>query len=650
MKRGPFWFVFHAMALLIAQAPVEARLHTYVSDVNQYFYTGHESRVSFATHLFHSGNFGGIPYAAGAWKGEEVEGREDPYLSSRFYRNSATGAELYFMVVYGKFESDFHIPEVCYIDDGWSLEKRKYKTIRIGPDDLQVKYTRAEFGGEIHHIYYFFFWKNSARQTSADGAFMFRLSIRQGAADRRAPDEIFTDFMTAVTTAVFGDAEPPPRLFPKRQVTERYRASGKNKPLVGAVAEKAADLEAFLIGQMVPNPTIPFPVYQRRGLVLSYNQSPAAHGYRYTFSRSSIYDNAVSVIALSMLGRGREAAKIINGMMRSARPDGDLWFGLNTHNTWPDENDNDGAIIRTGANCWVGYAVSYYILSELAKNPNALNDDRILADYLQFAEKIASAVLSRQIQSAGDPRYGLVTGGKGVYIYASEGGTLQEVYRPGEVVWCSAEHNIDAFFFLRDLGYITEQAKYREAAEKIRSGLLKMFDRTTGQFHRGMRPDGPDTVQALDCASWGALFLEAAGERDLARTAMESAGRYRNRSNGILGYKPYLDLPVYEDTPSQHHFFPNKPSMDWNEFELAWSEGTLGVAVAAARLGKPGEAEDILIHMLDPKMNVRGGIRYADREIEHQFSPAPSAIGTAWAILAMKALEGGFAGNLFWSP
>src|SRR3990167_8639799 len=183
MKRGPFWFVFHAMALLIAQAPVEARLHTYVSDVNQYFYTGHESRVSFATHLFHSGNFGGIPYAAGAWKGEEVEGREDPYLSSRFYRNSATGAELYFMVVYGKFESDFHIPEVCYIDDGWSLEKRKYKTIRIGPDDLQVKYTRAEFGGEIHHIYYFFFWKTSARQTSADGAFMFRLSIRQGAAD-----------------------------------------------------------------------------------------------------------------------------------------------------------------------------------------------------------------------------------------------------------------------------------------------------------------------------------------------------------------------------------------------------------------------------------------------------------------------------------
>lgn len=635
------------LLLISGAAAAERRPSTYVCDVNQYFYTDRESRLTFATDLFYGDNFRNIPFQFGDWRGEPLEEKDAPYVSPRFYKNSRTGSQAYFMIVYGKIESDFHVPEVCYIDDGWSLEKRKYKTLRLGGDDLQLKYVRAEYGSDVHHIYYFFLYKNAARQISSSGAYMFRVSIRQTPSDPRDPDEIFTDFFTALTGLSFGDYEREPRVYPRRTVRDRYKgvAAKSRKP-----AEEAAALEKFLLGQMVPNPTIPSPVFMRRGLVLSYNQSPGAPGYRYTFSRSSIYDNAVAVIALVMMDHPREAAKIINGMMRSARPDGDLWFGLNTHNTWPDENDHDGAVIRTGANCWVGYAVCYYILSELSKNPNALNEDRILADYLDFAEKTAASVLRRQVRIPNDPRDGLVTGGAGAYVYEYLKGDLQEIYRPGEVAWCSTEHNIDAFFFLRDLAYITGNNKYLSAADAVRQGLLQNFNASTGQFNRGVRSDGPDTVMALDCASWGAMFLEAAGDRAKAKTALAAADRYRHRSDGTLGYKPYVDLPIYEDTPSQHHFFPKAPDILWNDFSLAWSEGSLGVAVAAARLGKEAEAEDIVSNMLDARMNVNGGIRYSDKELQHQFSSAPSAIGTAWAVLAVKSLEGGFLPSLFWSP
>ncbi len=644
--RAGFWLVF-LWSVQIAGPASAGRTFTSICDVNSYFYTDHESRLTMSSDLFYRNNFQRIPLQFGSWKAAQLDQKTDPYVSTWLYTDNSTGAEVYFMMVHGAIESDFHIPEVCYIDDGWSLDERKFKMIAHGADAMQVKYVRATYGAEVHHIYYFFLWKNAARQTASDGAYMFRVSVRGATAGSQTPDAIFANFLTALSGTQFGETESATAIYPTRLVRERFKSAA-----VGSVRriESMSQLESFLLGQMVPNPTVPSPASVRRGLILSYNQSPGAPGYRYTFSRSSIYDDAVAVVALTMLDRSREASLIINGMMRSARPNGDLWFELNTHNTWPDEKDSDGAIIRTGASSWAGYAVCYHILAALSKNPNALNDDAILADYLHFARRIAAGVMWRQIRNPADPRNGLVTGGAGSYTLDTVNGELQETYRLGEVAWCSTEHNIDAFFFLRDLAYITGDDTFSIAADMIRQGLLGNLNPSSGQFNRGLSATGPDTVMALDCASWGAMFLEAIGKRGPASSALASAVRYENRSAGISGYRPYFDLPVYEDTAAQSRFFSRTPDLTWRDYSMVWSEGSLGVALASARLGKERAAEEILNNMLDPKMNIGGGIRYADKELQYQFSSSPSAIGTAWAILTGKKLEGGFLPDLFWSP
>ena len=116
-----------------------------------------------------------------------------------------------------------------------------------------------------------------------------------------------------------------------------------------------------------------------------------------------------------------------------------------------------------------------------------------------------------------------------------DNGEPREVYVPGEVDWCSTEHNIDAFFFLRDLIELTGKPGYRLALDRVQNALLRSFNDRLGQFNRGVSPREWDELMALDAASWGALFLMAVGEDGQARRAMSTVEQYRNTSSGVAG-------------------------------------------------------------------------------------------------------------------
>jgi hypothetical protein len=415
-------------------------------------------------------------------------------------------------------------------------------------------------------------------------------------------------------------------------------------------------ITTYLSSQMVPNRVVPQPHPDRQGLVLSYTIDSADTAFRYMGRRSAVYDNALAVIAMVMTGHYRGAEAIVQALDRSApRPragkddfrDGDLWFFLNTHNAYPSPDDNHGAVIRTGANCWVGYAVTYMLRTAITKNPDTMSDPRVQR-YLAFAERVAHAVLSRQINDPGDPRHGLVTGGWGTFKHELKGNKTVEKFVPGEVQWCSTEHNINAYFFLRDLGALTGQRRYTAAADRIRKSLLHNFNHETGQLNRGVGANGPDTMLALDTASWGVLFLIAAGERGLATRSLEATDRYRNQSSGLWGYRPTADATVYEVKVLQDFYYPNNPRQDWDDTPLVWSEGSLGVALASLRLGETARAKKIITAMLGRHMNRSGGLRYADRPIEQLFSDAPSVAGSAWAVFVLKQLQGERFADMLW--
>lgn len=137
-----------------------------------------------------------------------------------------------------------------------------------------------------------------------------------------------------------------------------------------AAALKAAEEEAvrWLIRRMVPNETVPDPVPFRRRLLLSYLIPSTDPSYPYLFSRSFIYDDAVGAVALTMAGRYREAERVLSAVRRAIRDDGSFFFVYNTHNSWPNEEDREESLVRTGSVVWAGYAIVFYLLTRTGED------------------------------------------------------------------------------------------------------------------------------------------------------------------------------------------------------------------------------------------------------------------------------------------
>ncbi len=431
----------------------------------------------------------------------------------------------------------------------------------------------------------------------------------------------------------------------------------------GEAVEKAYE---WLKAQQVPNNIVSYPVMKRRHFVLSFElnhdnpQNQNDKSFQYIFSRSSLYDNALAIIAFVMMDDFKRASQIIESLYRNIDDKGLLWFTYNTHNNWPDETDSSWAISRNGASAWAGYAILFYIQAKFKKenmnvNKKNIEDNPELKDYLSLCRLIADYILTWQIQDKKDNRYGLIVGGLNrlELVYDESKKSVYEKFIEGATPWVSVEHNIDAYFFLRDLAKLSEDEKYEERAESLRQALLnKAWNEEFAQFARGVRETGQDTALALDCASWGSLFAWAVGEKDKAAQSYKAAEKYKifqNKDKNIYGYKPYLSGLVYEEQVDVNtYYFPQKPDASWKNFDMVWPEGSLGVALASLKLGDIKKTKSILAAM-EHFQSSSGGVMYADKDVPYQFSTSPSVAGTAWFIMVSQSLKNENFKNLFWS-
>jgi len=397
----------------------------------------------------------------------------------------------------------------------------------------------------------------------------------------------------------------------------------------------------WLQRQVTPNAVVPDPDPSRRGLVVSYGIPPEE--FPQGFHRSAIYDGALAALAFMVLDDRDGAAFILHALSRLVRADGSLWFGYNTANDWPSEADHDSALVRTGAVSWVGYALTFY----LAHPPPGAGDrgsERERAFFEQTAIRLGEYLLSLQVSDAQDPRNGLVRLGFGhiELAYRPDIDKVIEIYANQPYAGISTENNISAWFFLRQLAALTGDARWDRGAERIRTGLAgAAWNDALGQFNAGFKPDGaPDSTMALDCLSWGALFLAAVGEADRARRSLGYAGsRYAVRDGESAGFRPYSGTPIYEDPSVGRFFFPDDARREWQDLPLVWSEGTLGVALAELRLGRP-EAARRLVEGLRPLQPKDAGLIYASKDLAFHMRRAPAAASAAWLILVAEALSG----------
>lgn len=86
--------------------------------------------------------------------------------------------------------------------------------------------------------------------------------------------------------------------------------------------------------------------------------------------------------------------------------------------------------------------------------------------------------------------------------------------------------------------------------------------------------------------------------------------------------------------------------MTWQELQVVWGEGSLGVAAAFSRVGKADKALDIIEDII--KMQQNGGIQYSSQSVPYQFSVYPSVASTAWLVITTQLIM--FPNEIFWGP
>jgi len=328
-----------------------------------------------------------------------------------------------------------------------------------------------------------------------------------------------------------------------------------------------------------------------RGLVPSFDAAggPGA-------SRAWIYDGALAALAFTEDGRLERARAVLSRLAALQRPDGALAF------SYPLSADGEPEPrIRSGAMAWVGTAAIEY---ERASGDRSLRP---------LAAGIARDLLDRQAPS------GSVRGGYG--RLTRDGSFVAE-----RLQWASTEHNVDAYFFLRDLGYLTGSRRYLAAARRVRTSLLtRHWNADEGRFDQGIGDRG----RALDLVTWGGLFLLAVGEREMARRQIGHLRAFRVRRAPIAptggrvaidGYRPYLRSPGYRSPP-----------------RLVWAEGTWGAILLKRRLGEPA-LRDIgaMLELRDATPG--GGYLQASAprpEVPYELRAWPAAAPAAWAAIVL---------------
>jgi hypothetical protein len=399
----------------------------------------------------------------------------------------------------------------------------------------------------------------------------------------------------------------------------------------------ASDL--WLKAQITPNDLVPAPEPSRRSLVVSY--ALPREKFRQLFHRSATYDDALAALAFLTLGDRERAASTLDALARLVRTDGSLWFTYNTGNDWPSEADHESALVRTGAVAWVGYAFTFYL-----KHAPPCAEDRGCARerafFLATAVRLAKYLLTLQVNDQTDARDGLLRLGYGTIrlAYTAKAKNVIESYLDEPAKGISTENNISAWFFLRQLADLTGEAAWGQAADRIKRGLLQhLWNDALGQFNEGFTSSGSlDSNKALDCASWGALFLLATGEAEKARRALDvTENYYATRDGDAIGYRPYYDSPVYENPEVGRFFFPDEPLKQWRSLPIVWSEGTLGVALAWLHLGQAKRARQLVMGLRPLSENA--GLRCATLELPYQMAEVPCVAASAWLVLVVAALS-----------
>lgn len=346
------------------------------------------------------------------------------------------------------------------------------------------------------------------------------------------------------------------------------------------------------------------------GNIRSFIVKPGEAGYGTRFPEQSYsYDQAVALAAITAMGDHEMASDLMEGLFRLQTNGGIYDGGFRFSGRQWSATYGDPAY-RTGAHAYAVHAALLYVQMWPGELPRYRS--RIIRG-LQW--------LDNRLVTVGN-RAGLYLGGAGIYVPDGGGGQSFDELR--KITWASTEHNIDAYFTYRLAAQVINSS-YEARATALSSVMMqKLWNPSLMRLNQGVQETGPDIADALDCHSWGAIFLDAIGEHEKARIVMseESLAPFRfsrtaPNGNKVTGYAGFYDSYGYEGA---------RP--------LVWWEGSFGVAEAFWKLRDFGRWQRTLAEMM-PGQNDDGSFPYVSNpDPLYEVFTYKAVASTAWGIIA----------------
>jgi len=338
-----------------------------------------------------------------------------------------------------------------------------------------------------------------------------------------------------------------------------------------------------------------FPPGARPRALVSYGDAGPGDPLR---DRSFLYDDALALLWLTATGDQEAARDLAATLLALQSEDGTWGFSFSVADGF-----YNAAYVRAGAVAWVAHALAVY----------ARRFRDVAADIA--ATRGARALLQAR-RPDGPAAPGLVEGGRGRWS------PDERSFFPGFRLRAAiTEHQLDAQMALAQLA----PAAADDLAQRIVASLWLQGE---GRFAVAADESGPDPGRALDAAGgWGALWLASRGDLARARRSLKyTVAAFATRGSDVPGFRPYLD-PV--DGP-----------LSAMEPDLVFVEGTLGVGLAAHRLGERTVAEAALETAVRLACRYGPGVPYANRPA-HGFPVRPAAAPTLWFLFLDHELNGG---------
>jgi hypothetical protein len=321
--------------------------------------------------------------------------------------------------------------------------------------------------------------------------------------------------------------------------------------------------------------------------------------------QSYIYDQALAVITFTKARDKKTARRLLRGLANVQKKDGSLYFSyyLNGTSPYPAEGDRRYA----GAIAWVALAAVHY--------QQEFHSQEFVAFNLKLLSWLRSEIkpFSMNETSFAALRFG-------------PSDIASTPWKESETA--ALEHNLDAYSAFTHFSRLNPDHPWKNEIASLRKFIFSMWDKNRSHFWSGANirtgKINKDELY-LDNQTWSLLAL---GPEDLKEIEPAKALALNCES-------------LYVEHEGITGFADSKPTTGPMRFEFVWSEGTLGQVMAMEKMSFRCDSKrtDEIISSIKKMSRPDGGIAYATKTSNPDFTTSSSVAGTAWLYFAINRIN-----------